>query len=101
VKKLVWGVIGIGVLLWSGLAWIVHSLVGWGGNLASGNADVLTPHPETVEWLSWLALFGTNVGEWIVIAVWGVGVALALLIGAFSSRFTSLFGRLSEKLRHS
>jgi hypothetical protein len=101
VKKIVWAVIGIGILLWSALAWLVHSLVGWGGSLASGNADVLTPHPETVEWLSWLAQFGTNVGEWIVIAIWGLGVALALLIGTFSSRFTSLFGRFSEKLKHS
>lgn len=98
-KKLVWVVLGVGILIWSGLAWFVHSLVGWGGAVASGNADILTPVPEAVEWLSWFAIFGTNIGEWIIISVWALGVILALIIGFASSYFLPQLKGLAEKLK--
>jgi hypothetical protein len=98
-KKAVWAVIGLGLMIWSALAWFVHSLVGWGGALASGNADIVTPHAETVEWLSWLALFGTDVGQWIVIAVWVLGVLLALVLGFAGNRILPRLGSSIQKLK--
>ena len=92
-KKLVWGVVGAGLLLWSALAWVIYSLLGWAGSFASSNADVLTPHPETVEWVSWLAMFGSDVGGWIVAAIWGFGVVFALIFGFAGTR---LFPQLSQ-----
>jgi hypothetical protein len=100
-KKLVWGIIAIGIALWSGLAWLAYQIVGWGGHVASGNADILTPHPETVEWLSWLAIFGTGVAEWIVLAVWAIGVVIALALGALGGRLLPHVGKLSGSLKRS
>jgi hypothetical protein len=92
-RKLIWGVVGFGVLVWSGLALLLHNLVGWGGAFASRNADVITPNAEAVEWLSWLAMFGTDIGGWIIAIVWGLGVILALVLG-FAG--TKLVPKLSE-----
>jgi hypothetical protein len=98
-KKIVWGVVAVGLMLWSALAWVVHSLVGWGGSLASGNVDVLTPHPEAVEWLSWLAILGTDVSEWIVIGIWGLGVIFALILGFVGTRLFPSFGLMAQKMK--
>jgi hypothetical protein len=99
-KKLIWTVVGFGIAIWSGLAWLAYNVVGWGGNIASSNADIVTPHPETVEWLSWLALFGIGVGEWIILIVWGIGVAIALGIGALGSRFAPRLSNLKQSIRN-
>lgn len=98
-KKLVWPVIAIGLLIWSGLAWMAHSLVGWGGNLASSNADIVTPVPEAVEWMSWIALFSTNLIEWLVIGIWAIGVVIALAIGFAGNRLLPHVGSLASRLR--
>jgi hypothetical protein len=97
-RKLLWPIIGFGLVVWSGLAWLVHSLVGWGGQLVASNADVVSPHPETVEWLSWFAHSGSGIAEWIVVAVWAAGVALALLVGFASSKLLPRFSSLTERL---
>jgi hypothetical protein len=98
VKKILWAVIGIGLVVWSGLAWFVHSLIGWGGSVANRNVDVLTPSPEAVEWLSWFTMFGTDVGEWVVVGVWGLGVALALLVGFAGSRLLPGLSKLGQSI---
>ena len=97
-KKLLWPVIGFGLLVWSVLAWFVHSLIGWGGQLVASNADVVSPHPETVEWLSWFANSGSGIAEWLVLAVWALGVGLALLVGFAGQRLLPRFGSLTERL---
>jgi hypothetical protein len=97
-KKLLWPVIGVFIVLWSGLAWVVHSLVGWGGHLVSSNADIVTPNPEAVEWLSWFAHSGSGIAEWLVIAVWALGVGLALLVGFASAKLLPRFGSLTQRL---
>ena len=53
----------------------------------------------TVEWLSWLALFGSGVGEWLVIAVWAVGVVVALAIGFAGSRLLPSLGGVMDKVK--
>jgi hypothetical protein len=96
-KKLVWLIVAVAIAIWSGLAWAAHSLIGWGGTVANNNADIVTQNPEAVEWLSWLALFGSDVGSWLVIGVWGFGVLLALLIGFAGTRLFPRLGTLSQK----
>jgi hypothetical protein len=98
-KRLLWPIVGFAIVVWSGLAWLVYSLVGWGGQLASSNADIVTPHPETVEWLSWLAIFGTGVGEWLVMGVWAVGTFVAIAIGFLGGRLFPKLGGMADKLR--
>jgi hypothetical protein len=98
-KKLLWPIVGFAIVVWSGLAWLAYRLVSWGGHLASTNADIVTPHAETVEWLSWLAMFGSGVGEWLVLGVWAIGTFIALAIGFAGSRLFPKLPALSEKLR--
>jgi len=68
--------------LWSLVAWITHGLVGVAGGLVSSNADIIPADPLFIEWASWLASAGTGVGEWLVVAVWGL-VSLVLLALGF------------------
>lgn len=97
-KRILWTVIGLGLIVWSGLAWFLHSLIGWGGSVANNNVDVLTPSPEAVEWLSWLTVFGTDVGEWFVVGVWGLGVLLALVVGFAGTRLLPNLAKLSQRV---
>jgi hypothetical protein len=97
-KRVLWAVIGIGLVVWSGLAWFLHSLIGWGGSVANRNVDVLTPSPEAVEWLSWLTMFGTDAAEWLVIGIWGLGVAFALLLGFAGSRLLPGLSKLGQSI---
>jgi hypothetical protein len=76
VKTLIWILFAIGFAVWSFTAWLAHTFIGFGGNIASGNADVFGLPPEAVEFVSWLAHFGAGVGEWLVIVVWALGSAV-------------------------
>lgn len=77
-RKLIWGGTWFMLALWSLLAWASHSLVEWAGQVAARNSDMVTMHPETVEWLSWIANVAGVAGGTIVIVIWAIGCALAL-----------------------
>ncbi|MBX9740907.1 MAG: hypothetical protein K2X62_12570 [Beijerinckiaceae bacterium] len=85
-RKLIWGGTWFLLALWSLLAWASHSLVEWAGQLAARNSDMVTGHPETVEWLSWAANAAGVAGGSIVIVIWAIGCALALGLAAILSR---------------
>ena len=80
-QKLVFIVTGTALLVWSGVAWLAYTLIRLGGQAVASNADVLPAGPEFVEIASWLAVFGTGVGEWIVIIVWAAVAAIILALG--------------------
>lgn len=70
----------IAVAVWSVLSWLAYALIGAGGSVIAGNADIVPDvPPELVEWVSWLAYFGAGVGEWIVVLVWAV--VSAIMVG--------------------
>jgi hypothetical protein len=97
-KTLIWIVTAAIAATWSLLCWGAHALIGYGGTLAATNADIV-PYlpPEMIELASWLAVIGTNVGEWLVVAVWAVGVIVVLALGGIFARF---FGRRSLPQRN-
>lgn len=95
-KTLVWTLTTVVIALWSLVAWITHGLVGVAGGLVASNADILPADPMLVEWASWLASAGTGVGEWLVVAVWGL-VTLVLVALGFVA--TKLVPRLSSSAR--
>ena len=96
-KTLIWIVTWVVIALWSGLAWIAHSLVSVGGNLVANNADIIPAvDPLLVEWASWLATVGTGVGEWLVIALWAI---VSLVIFALGFIATRLVPRLKSSLQ--
>ena len=80
-EKLVIIVTVTALLVWSGVAWIAYTLIRLGGQAVASNADILPADPEFVELASWLAVFGTGVGEWIVIIVWAAIAAVILALG--------------------
>jgi hypothetical protein len=95
-KKLIWFGTAAALVVWSLIAWVIHGLVGVAGNLASSNADILPVPPEAVEWTSWLALLGTSVGEWLVVAVWAI-VSLVIAGLGFAGGKLAQSGRLQGR----
>lgn len=85
-RRLTWIVTLAAVAVWSGLCWIAHGLIGIGGNLVAGNADILPADPLLIEWASWLANAGTGVGEWLIVALWAVVSAALLALGFVVTR---------------
>jgi hypothetical protein len=81
-KTLIWIGTAILVGLWSLIAWAAYALVGASGSILATNADIIPVDPELIEWASWLAVLGADVGSWLVIAIWGV-VTAVMLAGAF------------------
>jgi hypothetical protein len=85
-KKLVGAITIIIIAVWSLIAWLVYELIGFGGNVAASNVDIVPVDPEAVEWLSWFAQFGASLGEWAVIAVWAIVAAIIALIGYIAAQ---------------
>ena len=71
-RTLVWIITATAIAIWSAIAWLAHMLIGASGNLMATNADILPLGAEAVELASWLASFGTSVGEWLVVALWAI-----------------------------
>jgi hypothetical protein len=85
-RKLIGAITAAVIAVWSLIAWIVYKLIGFGGNVAAANVDIVPVDPEAVEWLSWLAQFGASLGEWAVIAVWAIVAAIIALIGYIAAQ---------------
>ncbi len=88
-RKLVWFLVGTALVIWSGVAWAAHSLIGYGGQMLAANADIVPGSAEVVELASWLAVFGSGVGEWAVIIVWAVVSLIIYAVGFVVTRLIS------------
>jgi hypothetical protein len=84
-KTLIWIVTAAVIGLWSLLAWMAHGLLGVAGNLVASNTDMMPLEPELVAWASWLAAAGTDVGTWLVVAIWAIVSLLLLGLGFAAS----------------
>jgi hypothetical protein len=85
-KKLIWFATATAVVLWTLIAWGVHGLVEAAGHLAASHSDILPVSPELVEWASWLAQFGADIGGWLVVAVWAAVSFGILALGFIGAR---------------
>jgi hypothetical protein len=83
--RVLWVFASLGVAVWTLIAWSVYGLIGLFGDVATRNADIVTTHPETVEWLSWGLGAVRNVGLAAVVLVWGVVSLLILAVPALLS----------------
>lgn len=97
-RTLIWIATWVTIAIWSGLAWIAHGLVGAGGSLVAGNADIIPADPLLIEWASWLATAGTGIGEWLIVAIWAVVSAVILALGFVA---TKLLPRLNPTVQNS
>jgi hypothetical protein len=99
-KSIIWIVTAGIIAVWSLLCWAAHEIVGLGGGLAAGNTDIVPMlPPEMIELLSWLAVVGTNVGEWLIIAIWAIVSAAVALVGAIAARLLGRRGSQAAPVR--
>ena len=86
-KRLLWILAWSAVAVWSLFAWGTYGLLDFFGGFAARNADVVTGHPETVEWLSWALMTLRGLGLGAIVVVWGlvslVILAVPALLGLF------------------
>jgi hypothetical protein len=91
-QRLIWILTWVAVALWSGLAWATHGLLQWGGAAAAANADVIPVEPILVEWASWLALLGSDIASWLMIALWASVTLVILAIGFVGAKLAPRIG---------
>ena len=86
-KRLLWVFAWIAVAFWSLFAWGAYGLLDFFGGVAARNADMVTGHPETVEWLSWGLMTLRGLGLGAVVVVWALVSLLILAVPAVLSLF--------------
>jgi hypothetical protein len=79
-EKLVWIIAVLAALVWSGVSWLFYLAVGVGGRFMASQADNVGSDAETVEQISNWALYGSRIGEWLVIGVWAFGAILTFAL---------------------
>jgi len=82
VKRLLWILAWFAVALWSLFAWGAYGLLDFFGGVAARNADIVTGHPEMVEWLSWALMALRSLGLGAIVFVWGLVSLLILAVPA-------------------
>jgi hypothetical protein len=85
-KTLIWIITWTVLAIWSLFSWLAYGLIGVSGSLIAGNADIIPADPLLIEWASWLATVGTDVGEWLVIALWALVSLVILAAGYVAAR---------------
>ena len=86
-RRLLWVFAWIAVALWSLFAWGAYGLLDFFGGVAARNADIVTGHPESVEWLSWALMTLRGLGLGAIVFVWGLVSLLILAIPAVLGLF--------------
>ena len=81
-RRLLWILAWIGVALWSLFAWGAYGRLDIFGDLAVRNADIVSEHPETVEWFSWGLATLRSLGLGAIVFVWAAVSLLILAIPA-------------------
>jgi hypothetical protein len=87
VKRLLWILAWIVVVIWSLFAWGAYGLLDFFGGFAARNTDIVTGHPETVEWLSWALMTLRGLGLGAIVFVWGLVSLLILAVPAVLGLF--------------
>ena len=86
-RRLLWVLAWIAVAVWSLFAWGAYGLLDFFGGVAARNADIVTGHPETVEWLSWALMTLRGLGLGAIVVVWGLVSLLILAVPAVLGLF--------------
>ena len=69
--------------LWSLFAWAVYGLLGYAGEFAAANAELLLIPPE---WANWGAALFSGAGGVVIWIVWFLGAALIAVLALIASR---------------
>ncbi len=86
-RRVLWIVAWFAVAIWSLFAWGAYGLLDFFGGVAARNADIVTGHPETVEWLSWALMALRGLGLGAIVVVWALVSLLILAVPAVLGLF--------------
>ncbi|WP_262300256.1 hypothetical protein [Microvirga sesbaniae] len=86
-RRLLWILAWFAVAVWSLFAWGAYGLVDFFGGVATRHADIVTGHPETVEWLSWALMTLRGLGLGAIVVVWGLVSLMILAVPAVIGLF--------------
>src|SRR5919107_2614898 len=89
-RRLLWVLAWISVAIWSLFAWGAYGLFDLFGGVAVRNADMVTNHPESVEWLAWALAVIRSLGLTAIVVVWA---AISLMILAVPAVLGFFLGR--------
>ena len=89
-RRLLWVLAWISVAIWSLFAWGAYGLFDLFGGVAVRNADMVTNHPESVEWLAWALAVIRSLGLTAIVVVWA---AISLMILAVPAVLGLFLGR--------
>lgn len=81
-RRFLWVLAWFAIAVWSLFAWGAYGLLDFFGGIAARNADIVTGHAETVEWLSWILTTLRSLGLGTIVVVWGVVSLLILAVPA-------------------
>jgi hypothetical protein len=100
-KRVMWILLAIAALLWTAMAWLLHSLAGSGEAAVLGITRWLQIDPTSTIWLADIlgAIGGpTQVLIWIG---WAIGMAALGLVGWFGSRVANEAANVSRGIQES
>ena len=85
-KRLVWTLVGLAALVWSGLSWGLHALAGAGSPAVVRLTRWLEMEPESTQWLAdGLAMAG-GLAQVLVLIGWAIGMAALAGVGWLAAR---------------
>ena len=106
-KRLVWSIATVVILLWSLLSAGVYALLSVFGDALIRSSDWVSAHPEVSRWLAWGLDFAQDFGLVLVAVVWAMVtlgiVAAAWLMGrggAIAGQIAQSRGDKARTLKH-
>ncbi len=73
--------LGIALLLWSGIAWLLYALAGAGSSVVVHVTRWLDLEPGTTQWLADGLAAAGGVAQWLVVFIWLLGAAAIGVVG--------------------
>lgn len=98
-SRLIWVLLLLAGLFWTGLAWLLHSIAGAGSAAVVKVSNWLSIDPANTQWLAdLLNIAGTPI-QIIVWIAWAVGVAVLCFTGFVLNRATTEAERAAEAMQ--
>jgi hypothetical protein len=89
-SRLLWVLVGMGCLTWTGLCWAAVSLVEAGPRAVLAITRWVGLEPGQTQWLGDLLAIAGGLAATVVWIIWAIGVAVALAMAWMVRRFLSL-----------
>ncbi len=85
-KQIIWAVLAVVGLFWSGFAWLVWALAGAGGRTVVTVSGWFDIDPSATQWLADGLELAGGIAQWLVVLVWVLGVIALVIAGWLAGR---------------